>query len=271
MNPSTDQSVIVERDSSIVIVTLNRPGAHNALNQEVLGAVHAAVVDAAADPECRAVILTGAGTQAFCSGADLRELQGLTTEQAVDYMSFGQNIFDAIARSGIPVIAAVNGVALGGGFELILASTIAIMSTRASLGLPEAGLGLIPGYGGTQRLPRIIGRQSALSMMLTGARMSADVAYASGLSAVPPVAPDVLMDSAMDIARSVARQGPVAVRSILQAVDEGCDGPLGEGLALEYSLAAQAVSGSESAEGVAAFLGRRVPAFGPRAKYSVET
>ncbi|MBY4108322.1 enoyl-CoA hydratase/isomerase family protein [Rhodococcus fascians] len=260
---SGDQPVIVSRDGTTTVVTLNRPGAHNALNKQVLNLVHAAIDDADTDLNCRAIVLTGTGVKAFCAGADLREIERLTGRDAFDYMAAGQAVFNAIARAGTPVIAAVNGVALGGGFELVLASTFAVMSRNATLGLPEAGLGLIPGYGGTQRLPRAIGRQSALHLMLTGSRMTADAAFTAGLCAVPPVASNNLMDTALEMAHVIARQGPCAVRSILRAVNDGLDSPLGAGLALESSLAAHAVSSSESVEGIAAFGERRPPVFEP--------
>ncbi|WP_229052524.1 enoyl-CoA hydratase/isomerase family protein [Aeromicrobium sp. Leaf350] len=253
--------VLVARDKFVTLVTINRPHAHNALNAEVIEDLRQIVTASAADDTCRAVVITGAGHKAFCAGADLREIADLTPDEAEAYMRAGQAAFREIEQADIPVIAAVNGLALGGGFELILASTFAIVSSRASMGLPEASLGLIPGYGGTQRLPRLIGRQAATHLMLTGDRLSADRAYQLGLSPVPPVAPEDLVAVAIDTARSIAQQGPRAVQAILRSVREGQDVALEAALALESGLAALAIVGDESSEGVDAFLTRRPPKF----------
>lgn len=253
--------VRIERDGFVTLVIIDRPRAHNALNADVIRALRGAVAEASADDACRALIITGSGPKAFCAGADLREIADLTPDQAAIYMREGQAAFRAIEQADVPVIAAVNGLALGGGFELALTATFAIMSTRASMGLPEAGLGLIPGYGGTQRLPRLVGRQLALHLMLTGERLSGERAHQLGLSPVPPVDPDSLIDTALEVAHAVARQGPCAVRAILRAVREGQDGSLEAGLALESGLAALAIASAEAREGVDAFLTRRTPLY----------
>ncbi|MCR1781295.1 enoyl-CoA hydratase/isomerase family protein [Nocardioides carbamazepini] len=253
--------LVVERDGFVTLVTINRPQAHNALNAGVIDALRQVVSACAADDGCRVVVITGSGRKAFCAGADLGEIAELTPDAAEAYMRAGQAAFRQIERADIPVICAVNGLALGGGFELILSSTFAILSSEASMGLPEASLGLIPGYGGTQRLPRLIGRQAATQLMLTGGRLSADRAHQLGLSPLPPVAPDDLLPSALEVARSIARQGPRAVRSILRAVREGQDAALDAALALESGLAALAIADDESREGVDAFLSRRPPQF----------
>ncbi|WP_341716318.1 enoyl-CoA hydratase-related protein [Micromonospora sp. FIMYZ51] len=258
---SATESVVVERAGSIMTVTINRPEAYNALNAEVLRRLHAAVRDADGDPAIRAVVITGSGEKAFCAGADLKELAGMGADRAHRTLHAGQRVLRDVERAKIPVIAAVNGVALGGGFELVLASTFAVMSTRASLGLPESGLGLMPGYGGTQRLPRVIGAPAAAHLMLTGARLDAQRAYQLGLSPVPPVDPADLMATVSALAEKIAAQGPAAVRAILTALDTGRDAPLDAGLELETGLAALAVAGVESAEGIAAFLERRPPRF----------
>lgn len=259
---SVCETVLVERAERIVTLTINRPEAFNALNAEVLRGLREGVLAAAADPSLRAVVITGAGTKAFSAGADLKELQGMSAERAHETLSAGQGVMRDIERAAIPVIAAVNGVALGGGFELMLACTFSVLSARASLGLPESGLGLMPGYGGTQRLPRAVGSQTAAHLMLTGSRLDAERAYQLGLTPVPPVAPEELAEVAGTIAGKIAGQGPRAVRSILRALQTGQDSALDAGLQLETGLAALAVGGTESDEGISAFLERRPPSFG---------
>jgi enoyl-CoA hydratase len=254
-------SVTVRQSGAVTTLTIDRPKAYNALNAAVITALADEVIAAAAAPEVRAVIITGTGAKAFSAGADLNELSGLDADAANTTLSGGQRAFLAIERAQVPVIAAVNGLALGGGFELILACTFPLLSTGASLGLPESGLGLIPGYGGTQRLPRIIGRAAAAHLMLTGERLDAQRAYQLGLTPVPPIAPEALMETAEVLASTIAAQGPAAVRAILRALDFGGDAPLEVGLNVETGLAALAVAGAESTEGVNAFHERRTPQF----------
>jgi enoyl-CoA hydratase len=251
----------VDRAGSVTTLTINRPEVHNALNSDVTAALIGAVTAAADDPAVRAVILTGSGEKAFSAGADLNELADMGPDRAYDVLSSGQRALRALERAPIPIIAAVNGIALGGGFELVLASTFPVLSARASLGLPESGLGLIPGYGGTQRLPRAVGERVAAHLTLTGSRLDADRAYALGLTPVPPVAPDELLATATSVAEKVAAQGPLAVRAILHALDVGRDAPLDAGLGVETGLAALAVAGAESTEGITAFLERRPAKF----------
>jgi enoyl-CoA hydratase len=253
--------LISERAGAITTLTINRPEALNALNAEVLEALTDAAVEASRTPAVRAVIITGAGEKAFSAGADLKELAGMGPDRAHEMLSSGQRVFRSLERSSVPIIAAVNGVALGGGFELVLASTFAVCSTRASLGLPESGLGLIPGYGGTQRLPRAIGQRAAAHLMLTGTRLDGNRAYELGLSPTPPVEPGDLLATATAIAQKLAEQGPLAVRAILHALEVGRDAPLDAGLGVETGLAALAVAGAESIEGIAAFLERRPARF----------
>ncbi|MGV9863375.1 enoyl-CoA hydratase/isomerase family protein [Rhodococcus koreensis] len=253
--------VSVARGGAVTTVTINRPEAFNALNTHVIASLMAAVSQAQADPAVRAVVLTGSGEKAFSAGADLKELAAMGVDQAREVMASGQQAFRALEQSAIPVIAAVNGLALGGGFELVLASTFPVLSTRASMGLPESGLGLIPGYGGTQRLPRAVGQRVAAHLMTTGSRLDAERAYTLGLSPLPPVAPEELLSTATEIAETVAEQGPLAVRAILHALDVGRDAPLDAGLAVETGLAALAVAGDESTEGIGAFLERRPAKF----------
>jgi enoyl-CoA hydratase len=255
------EALLVEQRDAVLLATINRPEAFNALNAEVVAALRDAVRRAEGDPSVRAVVVTGAGEKAFSAGADLKELAGMSADVAHRTMRDGQRAFAEIASADVPVVAAVNGVALGGGFELTLAATFPVVSEKASFGLPESTLGLIPGYGGTQRLPRVVGPQVAAHLMLTGSRLDAHRAHALGLAPLPPVAPDQLLDAALEVAGKLAAQGPLAVRSILAALRLGQDSPLAAGLQLETGLAALAVAGAESSEGIAAFLERRPAAF----------
>lgn len=252
--------VVVDRQGPVGIVRIDRPEVHNALNAQVLRELDAAVCGLVAEG-VRAIVLTGTGTRAFSAGADLDELAGLSAEQAHTVLSAGQEVIARIERAPVPVVAAVNGLALGGGFELALACTFVVLADNAQLGLPEAGLGLMPGYGGTQRLARYVGRPVAAHTMLTGERIRAERAYALGLSPVPPVPVDRVVDAACDLSRQIAARGPRAVRAVLLALRHGADIPLEAGLAFESALAGLLTGGDEAGEGIAAFRGKRTPAF----------
>lgn len=256
----SDDVLVVERQGPVAQLRINRPRQHNALNADVLSAVDRALGELAAT-EVRAIVLTGTGDRAFSAGADLHELAGLGADRAHDVLGRGQAVVARIERSPVPVIAAVNGLALGGGFEIVLACTFAVLAETAALGLPETGLGLMPGYGGTQRLARRVGAPVAAYTMLTGERMSAERAYGLGLTPVPPVPVGGVVDAAHDLALRVAGRGPRAVRASLEALHRGADGSLESGLALESALAGVVTGGEEAAEGIAAFLGKRAPAF----------
>jgi enoyl-CoA hydratase len=253
--------VTVDRDGPVTVVRIARPEVHNALNAEVLQQLDAAVADASVDGATRAIVLTGTGDRAFSAGADLDELAGLDAAGAHAVLRSGQQVLRRIETSPVPVIAAVNGLALGGGFELVLASSFPVLAERSTLGLPEAGLGLIPGYGGTQRLTRTVGPQVARHVMLTGQRLTAARAYELGLTPLPPVTDAEVVDVACRAAAQVADRGPQAVRAILDAVRVAGDAPVETGLALESALAGIATGSAEAAEGVAAFKERRRPEF----------
>ncbi|WP_028924807.1 enoyl-CoA hydratase/isomerase family protein [Pseudonocardia acaciae] len=252
----------VERDGTVATVMINRPEVHNALNAAVLTGLGEALRELARDGRTRAVLLTGAGRKAFSAGADLDELARLGPVDAHRFLSEGQRVLRAVADSELPVIAAVNGLALGGGCELALACTFAVAAEGAAFGLPEANLGLMPGYGGTQRLPRAVGRATAAYLMLTGDRLPARRAYELGLLAVPPAADDELGGVSRELADRVAGRSPASVRAILAALRLGADAPLGTGLALESALAGLAVGNPDAVEGVAAFREKRAPSFG---------
>ncbi|WP_219414229.1 enoyl-CoA hydratase/isomerase family protein [Pseudonocardia nigra] len=257
---SDDAVLVVDRPGPVATVRIDRPQVHNALNARVLRELDGALAELAAD-DVRAIVLTGTGTRAFSAGADLDELAGLSADRAYDVLSAGQTVIARIERSPVPVIAAVNGLALGGGFEVVLACTFAVLAERAELGLPEAGLGLMPGYGGTQRLARRVGHPVAAHAMLTGERIPAERAHTLGLTPVPPVPVEDVVQAARELALRVAARGPRAVRAVLLALRHGADVPLDAGLAFESALAGLVTGGEEAAEGIAAFKARRAPAF----------
>jgi enoyl-CoA hydratase len=238
----------------IATVTVNRPEKLNALNDGVLDEIAAAFAKAAADGDAGAVILTGAGPKAFVAGADIAELAKMTAISAMAVSGKGQALMDAIENCGKPVIAAVNGFAFGGGLELALACHLRVFSSTAKVGLPEVGLGLIPGYGGTQRLPAIVGRGRALEMILTGDPIDAETALRFGLAnRVAP--PEALADEARRLAGAILGKGPVAVRLAIEAVVGG------GGMDGERRLFGLAASTDDMKEGTGAFLGKRKPSF----------
>lgn len=250
----------VDRDGPVATLRITRPEVHNALNARVLRDLDAAIARLPAEG-ARAIVLTGTGHRSFSAGADLDELAGLSADDAYDVLTAGQAVVGRVERCPVPVIAAVNGLALGGGFELVLACTFAVLADNAQLGLPEAGLGLMPGYGGTQRLARKVGQPVAAHTMLTGARIPADRAHALGLTPVPPVPVEEVLAAAQELAAVVAARGPRAVRAVLLALRHGADAPLDTGLAFETALAGLATGSAEAAEGIAAFKERRPPRF----------
>jgi enoyl-CoA hydratase len=257
----SEHYVVVERQGAVATVRIDRPSAYNALSAAILRRLGDEIAALAHAGEVRAIVLTGTGDKAFSAGADLDELAGLSADEATPVMRAGQAVMRSIEQCPVPVIAAVNGLALGGGFELVLACSFAVASTRAAFALPEARLGLIPGYGGTQRLTRVVGPAVARHAMLTGHRFDAERAYHLGITVLPPVEPADLMPSALSTAAEVVKRGPAACRAILDAVDFGLDSPLDAGLAMETRLAVTAIGGPESAEGVSAFQQKRKPAF----------
>ncbi|HYH52035.1 MAG TPA: enoyl-CoA hydratase/isomerase family protein [Acidimicrobiia bacterium] len=257
--PVSVDGVLTEEDAGpLRWVRINRPAVHNALNRAVFDALDGVCTRAAGDPDLRVLFITGAGTKAFSAGADLDELAGLDVDAAHRVLARGRAVLDRLARLPVPVIAAVNGVALGGGFELALAATLVIAADNASFGLPETGLGLMPGYGGTQRLSPAVGQATALRLMLTGDRLSAAEAHAAGLLAVPPVPHNDLRAACETFGGKIAARGPRATARVLDAVRAGA--PYA-GLDHELLLASMAVGSDEAAEGIAAFKERRTPSF----------
>ena len=242
---------------SFALVTVNRPQALNALNRNLVEALAATFGELGADGAVAGIVLTGAGDRAFVAGADISELRDLTPESAFQVARRGQEVLGTIERTGKPVIAAIGGYALGGGLELALACHLRVASPKAKLGLPEVKLGVIPGYGGTQRLPRLIGRGRALRMILTGDPVGSEEALAAGL--VDAVHEDAVAGAARLLDRVLAN-GPLAVRNALLAVDTGLSG-LEDGLLAEASLFSSLAGTDDMREGLGAFLEKRPPRF----------
>ncbi len=254
------ETVLYEKKGGIAYVTLNRPKVLNALNKTAIADLRAAFESARDDSEVHGVILTGAGDKAFIAGADINEVATDTPVQAEEKTRRGQDVMTLIENLGKPVIAAVNGFALGGGCEAALASTIRIAAENAKFGLPEVRLGIIPGYGGTQRLARLVGKGAALQLILTGGMIGAQEAYRIGL--VNEVVPGAeLIARAEAILAQIAANAPLSVKYALRAVNNGLESSLSEGLLLEASLVAICTSTEDKKEGTSAFLEKRPAKF----------
>ena len=256
----TLENVVYEKKGAIAYVTVNRPKVLNPLNAAVRDELRAAFEDAQTDRAIHGVIVTGAGDKAFVAGADIAELAQLGPVEAEETIRRGQALFDQIEDLGKPVVAAINGFALGGGCELALACTLRIAVEDAKFGQPEIKLGLIPGGGGTQRLPRLVGKGLALHMVLTGEVISAQEAWRIGL--VNEIVPRAgLIPRAEAILQQIAANAPIAIRHALEAVNRGMETNQAEGLVIERSLFAICAATEDKKEGTAAFLEKRAPQF----------
>src|SRR6267378_945384 len=253
-------NVLYEKKGAIAYVTVNRPKVLNALNTPTWKDLRTAFEDARDDAAIRGAILTGAGNKAFIAGADISELAHVAAFEAEQSSRFGQDVLDLIENLGKPVIAAVNGFALGGGCETAMACTIRIAVDSAKFGQPEVTLGLVPGGGGTQRLPRLVGKGRALQLILSAEMISAQEAYRIGLvNEVVPAAD--LLTRAEAILRKIASNAPMAVKFALTAVNKGLETSQDEGLLLEASYFGLCAGTEDKKEGTSAFLEKRAPQF----------
>jgi enoyl-CoA hydratase len=252
----TFENLLIERDGAVAILTFNRPKVLNALNTQTLTELSSALAAFKDDAEIRAIVVTGSGEKSFIAGADINELAVQTPIEGKEHARRGQLIFDAIENLGKPVIAAVNGFALGGGCELAMACTIRIAADTARFGQPEINLGIIPGYAGSQRLPRLVGKGIALEILLTGDMISAARAFEIGLvNRVVPAAE--LLTEAKKLAQTLASKAPIATRYIIEAVNQGLDAPLTVGQYVETALFGAIASSADMKEGTKAFLEKR--------------
>jgi enoyl-CoA hydratase len=247
-------------EAQVALVTVDRPKALNALDSATLHELEAALAQVGRDPEVRALILTGSGEKAFVAGADIAEMAGYTTAQGLAFAQLGHRVLSALEGLSIPTIAAVNGFALGGGCELALACDLIYASTNARLGLPEVSLGVIPGFGGTQRLTRLVGRARAKELIFTGQPVDAERAREVGLVlAVLPQAE--LLAHCRKVAATIATRGPLALAQAKRAIDQGADLPLGAGNELERQAFGVLFGTEDQKEGMQAFLAKRPPTF----------
>jgi len=254
------ENVKTEVRDGILFLTIDRPKVLNALNLATVEEIYKVFADARDDNNVKAIIVTGGGEKAFVAGADINELAQKTPMTGKETSERGQFIFSFIERFPKPVIAAINGFALGGGCELALACHIRIASEKAQIGLPEVTLGIIPGYGGTQRMARLLGKAKALELICTGDRVGAAEAERIGL--VNKVVPaDQLMSAAEEMARKIMSRGPLAIRAAIEAVMSGSEMPMQEGQFLEATLFGLLCASEDTKEGMNAFLEKRPPQF----------
>ncbi|ARK20502.1 enoyl-CoA hydratase [Sporosarcina ureae] len=251
---------VKRRDDGIAVILFNRPEAANALSVEMLNELYSALLECRYDGEIRAVIITGAGEKAFCAGADLKERSGMNPIDVRKTVSLIRQTINSIESLPQPVIAAINGVALGGGTELALACDIRIAADTAKFGLTETSLGIITGAGGTQRLPRLIGKGRAKELIFTARRVEAAEALEIGLAEYI-VAPDQLMDKALAVAGQIAANGPLAVAQAKFAIDHGYDVELQTGLAIEQNAYEVTIPSKDRLEGLQAFKEKRKPVY----------
>lgn len=254
------ENLLIAREGPVALVTINRPQVLNALNSHTLDELRRAVLELQRDVSVRVVVITGAGEKAFVAGADIRELAAQQPTQGKEHAKRGQHVFDVIEHLGKPVIAAINGFALGGGCELAMACTLRMAADTARLGQPEITLGLLPGFAGTQRLARLVGKGIALEMLLTGRQIAADEALRIGL--VNRVVPaGALLTEARALARELADRAPIAAQYIIEAVNRGLEMPFDQAQSFEASLFGLVASTADMREGTRAFLEKRAPAF----------
>ena len=254
------ENLLYEKKEGIAYITFNRPKVLNALNRKTVEELHHALLDAREDASVRVLILTGAGEKSFVAGADIGELAQQTPVNGKEFSLYGQSVFHLLETMGKPSICAINGFALGGGCELALSCTIRIASKTAKLGQPEVKLGILPGYGGTQRLARLCGKGVAQELCLTGEMITAEEAQRIGL--VNHVhEPAELIPAAEAMAKKIMANGPMAVKYAMEAIERGIEMPQEEGLFLEATLFGLACATEDMREGTKAFLEKRAPQF----------
>ncbi len=254
------KTLVVEIEDSVATITIDRPEKLNALNHTVLNELWQLFEQLHNDSAVQGILLTGAGEKAFVAGADLQEIKELDAESAMQFARNGQRLFSRIENFPKPVVALVNGFALGGGCELAMACHLRLASDKAKFGQPEINLGIIPGYGGTQRLPRLIGKTRALELLLTGDMIDAQQALTYGL--VNRVVPaEQLLDEGKAFIKKIVAKGAIAIHSILQAVQQGFDQSLEHGLELEAMLFGRVCATQDKEEGIKAFFEKRKPQF----------
>jgi enoyl-CoA hydratase/carnithine racemase len=256
----TFENILLDKKNSVAYITVNRPKVLNALNMETMEELRMAFTDIKNDTTIRVAILTGSGEKAFIAGADIAELSKHDAITGKEYTHKGQSVLDLIEKLGKPVIACINGFALGGGCELAMACTMRLASQTAKLGQPEVKLGIIPGYGGTQRLPRLVGKGVAMQLVLTGEMISAEEAHRIGL-VNEVVAPADLIPRAEAIAQKIIANAPLAIQYAMEAVNHGLDLTLAEGLYLEATLFGVCCATEDKTEGTKAFLEKRPAQF----------
>lgn len=259
MSLPTYEYVEVERQDSIVILKANRPDALNALNPTLLTNIRDAVTMLTEDATIDVLVITGNG-RAFVAGADIKSMVDYTSEQAKEYGQLGHQAFNAVANFPAPTIAAVNGFALGGGLELALSCDLIYASTKAKFGIPEVGLGVIPGWGGTQRLARLTSNHVARELLFTGKMITSSDALRIGL-ALAVFEQDEFLDDVLDIAKEIASKGPLALRAAKRAFSQGIEKTLQEGLEIESTEFANLFGTNDQKEGMTAFIEKRTPNF----------
>lgn len=254
------KNVILEKENNIGIISINRPDALNALNSDTLSDLKTAIEQVKEDDEISIVIITGVGEKAFVAGADIKEMKDMSPLEARKFMHFGQGVFNDIDNLPKPTIAAVKGYALGGGCELALSCDMIIASEKAKFGLPEVSLGIHPGFGGTQRLPKLIGSAKAKELIFTGEMIDAQEALRIGLvNKVVPIGK--VMEEAKVLAQKILKNGPIAIRLVKSAINAGLNVPLEKGLAYEAETQGLAFATEDKNEGLEAFLEKRKPNF----------
>lgn len=252
------KNIIYEKRDGVATITINRPQALNALNKETLEEINSAIRNAEKDADVKVIIITGVGERAFCAGADVAELKGQSPIEITEFIKLGQDTWNLIENLDKPVIAAVNGLSLGGGCELVMACDLAVSSEKARFGQPEINLGIMPGWGGTQRLTRLVGTKKAKEIVLLGEMFGADEALRMGL--INKVVPaEKLMEEANAIARKLADKSPVALKFAKSAVNKALETSLAGGLEFEKATFALLYSSEDAKEGLTSFLAKRKP------------